>query len=320
MSLGRAVLTSSLIFESSETRGSSMSMKTSFGIYQKKVDQLFDAPAGEEFANPGDGRFLFIVFSHRSGSNLLAGSLETNGIARKALAPFSDRELAVVAKRTSTFADACQHIAGTDSGTYPFFAMKVGWRALLHLATCGAFGQTFGTAQSHLLWIDRGDKLRQAVSYVKAAQSEQWYDFTPPTSDETGASSPPSADSPTYEFDGRRLLRREHKFAMASKITNRTLAALDLPVHRVLYEDFVANPGATLSGISKFLELPPAPPIAQTMFTKQSNELNDRWYDRATAFKAKPAGQKLLARLEDKGAEDLAYFDRVIADIAPLGT
>jgi LPS sulfotransferase NodH len=126
-----------------------------------------------------------------------------------------------------------------------------------------------------LVYIKRLDHVRQAVSFARATQTEQWttaHDASP--------------EPPTFDPDqiGSLLgwIKREEV------AWERFFAESAAPLHRVVYEDFVDALDETVTAVMRFLgiELPAGFTVPAPTIGRQADALNDDWVARYAAEEA----------------------------------
>jgi trehalose 2-sulfotransferase len=242
---------------------------------------------------------FFICHTLRCGSTLLCDALSSTGVAGYAEEYFPERsptgEVWVATGAAlkdpdtwrsdwvSTPFEECLDRA-LRSGTTPngVFASKVKWLNM------PGFGEMLGvpphraalSLAQHLdglfpnlryVWVTRRDKVRQAVSLVKAKQSAQWKAMT---------AQPQCADATEYNFHVvdlalRRILHEEclwEEYFTHAGITPFT----------VVYEDLVRNYESTVRGVLDHLEigLPGEYVFPSPRLHKQADAVSEEWVAR----------------------------------------
>ena len=119
------------------------------------------------------------------------------------------------------------------------------------------------------IYITRRDRIRQAVSFARAMQTEQWASDHPPPS------TPPHFDAAQISALLRWIERDERRW-------ERFFAQRSISPLRVVYEEFVESMEATLLAVMRFLRIPidehyqmDAPTLQ-----RQADELSDEWVRR----------------------------------------
>lgn len=229
------------------------------------LDERFDLPGGASL-----GTVYFVAFLPRSGSHFLCNRLWKTGLMGAPMEYFHINKMPVLAQRFGA-----QYL----DEYVP--------RLLRHRATPnGVFGTKLNRDQFAFLrllafdhplknpkWIliDRRDKERQAVSLHIANQTGAW-----------SAMSLVQCE-PEYSFAAIDRCRRdliEHR-----RYWEEYFSASGIDPVRVVYEDLVANPDATIGAILERLEIPlqPACSLVVPEVERQATARNDEWLERFRA-------------------------------------
>ena len=161
---------------------------------------------------------------------------------------------------------------------------------LAHELLCKAFPNL------HYIWITRRDKVRQAISYSKALQTDTWIDLRhKPSSEQTmvnqqasaraieGNSSHGPAATPELTFDygtieGLRLDLEKNDVEI-----QQYFATCGIQPFKVVYEDFVDAFEETIQQILDYLHIPRPKRLAlgkERTLQKQTNGQSDEWLQR----------------------------------------
>jgi trehalose 2-sulfotransferase len=118
----------------------------------------------------------------------------------------------------------------------------------------------------HLVYIRRADRVRQAVSFARATQTEQW------TSEHALPTDPPVYDADQIRGMIDWIEREEAAW-------ERWFASIRAPVCAIVYEEFVEAVEPTLMAVLRFLGVEPGPDFVAPAPTiqRQADELNDKW-------------------------------------------
>jgi LPS sulfotransferase NodH len=122
------------------------------------------------------------------------------------------------------------------------------------------------------IWITRRNKVRQAVSWWKAVQTDQWAKFS--------GDSPPPDQVLEFKFDAIDHLVQEAVMREAS--WQEYFAACDVKPYVVVYEDFVGAYEETARAILDFLAItaPDGLVFGERRLQKQADSLSDEWVRR----------------------------------------
>jgi LPS sulfotransferase NodH len=183
------------------------------------------------------------------------------------------------------YAEAVRRIAATDNGV---MAVK------LHLLQFRQFTERFRasgmpvpTTEATLrswfpnpryVLLTRRDQLRQATSYYRAMESNDWWERGGRTrSTEIGRKQPatrPQPDLAQIEILRRGLVAEEQQW-------RQILADAQVPALELAYEDLSADPQSAVTQILRYLELDDvAPDMEAVDLTRQADELTERTVER----------------------------------------
>ena len=242
-------------------------------------------------------------FTQRVGSTLLAQALEDTGVAgrpREWLNAANVVEL--MSKHGVATAEELRHqlwrVAMTSNGV---LGIKYGMVPKLHeeltdlMASLGSEVAPEGKDRSYSAWtrffpncrhcfLTRRDKVRLAVSWWRAIQSEEWHrPNRPDTSVRMVESKPSGSLIDRYDFHAIRHLLRE--CAAREHAIRRQLDAWSLEPLTIVYEDLVARFEATVRSVLEFLRVPHAHAVTirPPAFEALADEINEAWYERFLA-------------------------------------
>lgn len=234
--------------------------------------------------SPPDRSYL-VCATPRSGSSLLCGLLKSTGLAGNAEEYFWRDDEPFWTRRwgTSGFAAYLRAALDRTSTGNGVFAAKVMWGYADELfdklrGLPGNADRTDGDClhrafpRLRLVHLTRTDVVAQAVSWARAAQTDQWY----------VAGAERDRHRPQFDADQIDALVRligEHEAAWDC-----WFAAHDFRPHLVRYEDLLADPAGAVRGVLDFLEIAYPPDLAVTPQTeRQGDDLNAEWVRRYLA-------------------------------------
>lgn len=243
----------------------------------------------------------FVCATPRTGSSLLLGLLETTGVAGRPQAYFREPDEPLWADRwriprTSDggfdYADymrAALDAGRTENGV---FGAKLMWGTLgevvdklrtVYPDLAGEDVRLLNRAcgRTRFVYLRRDDVLAQAVSWLRAEQTNAWYiGGNGEIGDTGGKGRPPS-------FDSNRIgqlirLIDEHNTAWEEWFTS-----FGIQQHVVRYEELDADMIGVTQGILDFLGLDlPDGHVIVPRHKRQADELNGQWIDR---YRTEPA-------------------------------
>jgi LPS sulfotransferase NodH len=215
-------------------------------------------------------RVSFVVCAlPRSGSSLLCELLARTELAGAPSEFFDHNQMNEFRRvwRIDTLDDYLDALLAKKTSPNGVFGCKVHYHQLVDALGGRHVGTVFPNL--HLVYISRRDRVRQAVSFAKASQTEQW----------TSQHDPP-VEPPAYDAGQIRSLLdwiEREEVAWERYFTKRAA-----PLHRVVYEEFVETMEKTVVDVMRFLEVPLPPgfrPPTPTL-DQQADELTDEWTQR----------------------------------------
>ncbi len=226
---------------------------------------LADKAAGGEADTP---ETLFILFTNRSGSNLLAELLAASGQVN--LAAEDLNQTSVIARSRAaghaTFEAYLRACRARQAGGR--FAIKAALPQYDFLARTGLLDRVF--PRRRLLVTERRDKIAQAVSWSIASQTLAYR----------------SSDRPQAEahYDAEAIRSFAHHAATLHRDLPFYLALRGEAWCQVIYEDLVDERAATLARVAAFLGWPPlAAEESRLTLRRQSGPLNAAFRERFLA-------------------------------------
>ena len=216
------------------------------------------------FASRGEpplGRLVIMLFTNRSGSNLLAEYLTSSGeiIGFEESLNWDEVKRAVDIHAISSFTDYMTRLYLHKAATGNLVAIKASLDQFLMLYRWGYFIMFNPLTVIH---VTRDDVVSQAVSFSIASQSGQW------TSEMEGKF------EPTYNFN--EIAYFANRIVLQNSLATLVLSAANIHSLPVKYENIIAEPLAATNSVLSYLGLSTLKEIkAQTRLQKQATHLND---------------------------------------------
>jgi LPS sulfotransferase NodH len=239
-------------------------LHTSDHRHQQSADAAAVVPAQAE-------RGYVICSEHRSGSTLLCQWLASTGMLGYPAEYFARTESAIAIERDPDRLSGILERATTPNGVYGFklfsqqfdTTMKARWLQRLP-APC-------------FIHLERRDLLGQAISFVRAMQTQQYL-----------AHERPQALS---HYDARAIHRQLRRLAEAQSRWRLYFARNGIPVLWLVYEDMVRDPHATIRAIAERVGVEGSPTIdpALVSVAVQRDGASREWRDRFIAEMGDPA-------------------------------
>ncbi|GAA5034183.1 Stf0 family sulphotransferase [Actinopolymorpha pittospori] len=242
-------------------------------------------------ASPTDS--YLICATPRTGSSLLCGLLASTGVGGRPEAYFrqpneqswAERWRIVDRSGHFDYADYVRAAITAGSTDNRVFGAKVMWGTLdevvaklatVHPKLAGAdlelLNQAFG--RTRFVFVRRADVVAQAVSWLRAEQTNLWY----------VGDSGVSGREPEYDLDGIRGFVRmieEHNAAWRT-----WFSSFDVQPHEVVYEELIADMSAVTLGILDHLGLPTTGSVTPR-HQRQADDINAEWMARYRAEAAR---------------------------------
>jgi LPS sulfotransferase NodH len=193
---------------------------------------------------------VFILFTNRSGSNLVTEMLKTLGVGGGVThEPFLANVVRnQVAKHGYT---SVEHYLASTINSYrsnKTIFLKIGWDALSFLTYSGVFRDWL--QRSHFIWVRRRDKIMQAISYIKALRTGVFFEH-----DADAPRSPPSFMS---VWQGERTLweiaEAHRHFHEADTRLGYFLELMGVSALEVWYEDINGDLPGTYNRVRAYVE------------------------------------------------------------------
>ena len=230
-----------------------------------------------------------ICTTPRSGSNLLCEALAETGVAGKPgeffwrdFQPAWSKEWAV-SDPSDYLHKAIDH-GSTANGVFGAKLMIYGGyiedvvdviqRLPEHKGADVSVAELFARAfpNLHYVWLTRRNKLRQAVSHVRATQTGVWVKDKQPGDSLT--------KGPEFDFDA--LDRAVQETVMQEAAWQELMSGAGISPLVVVYEDFVISIRETVKSILQFLGVstPSELNLSGMKMQKQADKLTDEWVER----------------------------------------
>lgn len=195
-------------------------------------------------------KVVFILFTNRSGSNLVTEMLKSLGLGGGVThEPFlADVIRNQVAKHGYT---SVEHYLASTINTYRnngtvFF--KIGWDALFFLTYAGVIGDWL--QNSRFIWARRRDKIMQAISYIKALRTGIFFE------NNTDAPRSPSSFKSVWQGDATlwAIAEMHRHFHEADTRLGYFLELMDVSALEVWYEDINGDLPGTYNRVRAYVE------------------------------------------------------------------
>ncbi|MGH2978892.1 MAG: Stf0 family sulfotransferase [Solirubrobacterales bacterium] len=209
----------------------------------------------------------------RSGSSLLCELLGSTGLAGAPAEFFHPDKMRALRRRweVETLDEYLRELLARKTSPNGVFGIKA------HL---GQYEPLFGDSDPRtvlpdprLVFITRRDRLRQAVSWVRALQTLRWADHDSPR-----------AERPAV-FDHEHITRKLGRIEREEGLWEELFERHGLVPHRVVYEDLVEAQDATVRTVLEGLgiDVPADLHLPPPALDRQADELSDEWVERYLA-------------------------------------
>jgi LPS sulfotransferase NodH len=232
----------------------------------------------------------FVCATPRSGSYLLCDLLKATGVAgaptEYVSVTYENHWMPIW--KTATYRDYLDRVIQTGMTRNRVFGLKAHIHQFRHfqqrlrsipeynaIPLHRIFAEAFGDVRH--IWITRRDKVRQAVSYLIATQSNMWWD---------AHEAPAPAGTPTPErvrFDYAAVARFVQKTLDEERLWLQYFDRFGIEPLVVVYEDLVAAQTSVLTGVLKHLRIPWPGLDRHTLspqIRKQSDDRSEGWVAR----------------------------------------
>jgi LPS sulfotransferase NodH len=234
----------------------------------------------------------FVCATPRTGSSLLLGLLDSTGVCGHPQAYFrapdephwADRwQLRRTAAGGYDYVDYLRAARAAGSTPNGMFGAKLMWGTMDELVDklravhpdiadddVAVLNRTFG--RIYFIYLRREDVLAQAVSWLRAEQTNTWFIGG------NGEVSGNGTNTQTPAFDAAAIRRFMDMIEDHNTAWEAWFASRGIQPHRVSYEDLEADTAATTRRILTLLGVPaPETPVITARHRRQADELNQRW-------------------------------------------
>jgi LPS sulfotransferase NodH len=241
-----------------------------------------------EFEHRVEPVVSYMICSHpRSGSSLLCELLANTlhaGMPAEYLRP--DR-MAMLKRRwgAETLDDYLHALVEHKTSPNGVFGLKAHWAQYAPIADGEPNGLPAGLRYIH---VSREDRLRQAVSWVRALQTGSW-------STVTGPELAPAV------YDRQDIERKIARIEQEEAAWERFFETHAIAPHRIAYEELAEAPEPTTRAALAFLgvDLPADFRFDAPLMERQADELSERWVAR---YRAESAPADLTWRSRPRGS------------------
>jgi LPS sulfotransferase NodH len=227
---------------------------------------------------PTEASLSYMVCSvPRSGSSLLCELLGGTGVAGAPAEFLHPDKMAALQERwgVQTIDAYLRELLARKTSPNGVFGIKAHW---------GQYRPAFGEADPRALFpaaqmviISRQDRLRQAISWVRALQTRKWADRDRPM-----------VERPAV-FDYDHITRKVARIEREEQAWEALFERHGITPHRVVYEQLVTAREETVRSVLDALgiETPADLHIPSPVLGAQADELSDQWVERYQAEAAK---------------------------------
>ena len=226
-----------------------------------------------EFDDPGEPRVSYLICSvPRSGSSLLCDLLSVTGVAGAPTELFHPDFMRILKQRwnVETTEDYVAQLLARKTGPNGVFGVKAHWDQ--YNTVFEATDPRRALPNLQVIFITRRDRLRQAVSLVRALQTLRWQS--------THRERP---DRPA-EYDPEDIARKLGRIKRVEAAWTDLFDRHGIEPHRVVYEDFVADQSRTMRDVLDFIGVAaPAKLEVEPTIERQADALSEQWVERYIA-------------------------------------
>lgn len=240
-------------------------ISSEFGDHLRVIQERIAAYKEIDLHVLDEVRFVFICYTNRCGSNFLAECIASNRTYNLAEEFLNSGEVLRVASQHS-LSSVTEYIRGVvrHRAIDNVFVSKIGLPHLTVLYESKILEQIFN--RSYFVFVERSDKLGQAISHAIAEQTQAWASYN----------SPEGSEPPVYNREAvlkylRSITRQNFLFECFFALNGITPA-------RVIYENFERHPVGSMDDIFAQIGLPhPGYNSTKVRTERQRNEMNAAW-------------------------------------------
>lgn len=216
---------------------------------------------------------LIIAASERTGTEMLCRLVDSTGLFKRTTEAFNDQAYREVGIEAYTMAEMLAAIDTLSRSDKNLIGLKVFWHHMVEVERLGLLDHAF--PDSLYVFLRREDILGQAISFVRARQTNEW------TYGEDRSSN--------YYYDEAAITKAIYDFAQANAWWEFFFATRKVDVLRLTYEQLDADPMGVTADIVKRLGFDPHPanPDAFSLF-KQRDALSEKWRQMYVASYRRP--------------------------------
>lgn len=219
--------------------------------------------------------FVFLCFTNRCGSNLVAEALASDGRVNLAAECYNAAEVLRAARqlKLTSFSDYFAGVALHDQRSNRFIVKLAAdhLTLLFHAGILSAIAN-----RSRFIFVERSDKLGQAISMCLAETTLAWASYNNP------------ACPPELVAFSRGLVDHHIELILRQNLFfERFFAINGIVPHRVIYEHFVASPDTAVRALGHALGLSELCLRPENVRTKaQRGPVNTQWRQTYLAMRA----------------------------------
>jgi LPS sulfotransferase NodH len=211
-------------------------------------------------------KFIFLCFTNRCGSNFLAQTLASDGRLNLAGECWNADEIIRVVK-VQSLQSFQSYFSGISHHNMRngYFISKLGVEHLTLLQLTGVLDQISDRCQ--FVFIERGDKLAQAISLAIAEETSSWASYNEPST---------LIHDPT--FSRERIDKNIDMITDQNMMMEIFFARNGISPVRIIYEQLIQLSDVLVNYMRHQLSLPDVRIVSSRILTKrQSGKLNQHW-------------------------------------------
>jgi LPS sulfotransferase NodH len=229
------------------------------------LDEL-DISDAADVAMPADIKFVFVCFTNRSGSNYLCDLLASTNWFNRGQEWFNVDVVRDVcrAKEIHSLRRYVVEIV-RENARNGHFIVKVAAEQLAMLCETDVLAGALD--RSMIIWIQRADKLDQAISLDIAEQNNRWAWYLPA-----------DVDDNSLQFSAESIAKHIHWITVQNLAFDRFFAVNGLKPLPVFYESLLDHPDSIIRQIARAVGQPNLTiDRAALQLKRQAGEINRQW-------------------------------------------